>query len=95
MLKLVDPNHVPATPKSWRTTHNGQDYRLPWNSSEPWMTFRARVKTFAATNGIPVPTDEQIEDFMCQQMPQGWCTGEATYRAPAPPRTGCSSCGRR
>lgn len=94
-LRFLDPNRIPSVPKSYRYSHNGHEFRIPWNTNIPWHSFYSTVRSFQERNNHPVSSVEQVEDMICSQLPKGWCTGDATYRAPAPRPRGCSACGRR
>lgn len=97
-MKFIDPNHLPASPKSWRATINGRQYHVSWHNSWNWSQFYSEVVKMSESNNIPVPTEEQVQDFVCRQLPRGWCTGDPNYHRPpaiTSRRAGCSSCGRR
>lgn len=94
-MKFINRNHLPATPKAWRATINGRQYKVSWHPSWSWEQFYEEVKKMSETNSIPVPSPDEVENFICRQLPKGWCTNEPNhFRPPAlPRRTGC--CGRR
>lgn len=96
MRRFINPAHVPSVPKSWRTTHNNQVYRVPWNSGVPWESFYSQVRAFTERNSLPVPSEAEVEDMICGQLASGWCTSDVNYhRPPQIARKGCSACGRR
>jgi hypothetical protein len=95
-LRFNDAGHLPATPKSFKYTYNGAEYRIPWSNSVPWGSFYSQVRGFQERNKHPVSTMEEVENYICSQLPSGWCSGAAVYRPqPARPAGGCKSCGRR
>lgn len=96
MMKFLQPGSVSATPKSWRSTVNGKDYRIPWDPRNSFQQFVATVQAFTQANNLPVPSADELEDMMCRQLPRGHCSGGDIHRPP-PIRAvqPCSSCGRR
>lgn len=94
-MRLLNVNHVPSSPKSYTYEHQGKPYRIPWNNSIPWHSFYSSVKSFQERNGHAVSSPEQVEAYICTQIPKGWCTGSTEYRPSAPAQKPCSACGRR
>lgn len=94
-MRFRDQNRVPATPKSYRYIFNGEEYRVAWPPTVPWHSFYNTVKTFQERNGHTVSSVEAVEDYICRQIPSGWCVGNDVYRPPAPARKPCGTCGRR
>lgn len=96
MRRLKDSNHVPATPKSYVHV-NG--HKMGWPASLPWQTFVSQVIAYATRNGIKVPTEADIHEQICRQIPANWCVEEGTvgYASVRQPRKsgGCKSCGGR
>lgn len=73
-MPLRNRNHVPVTPKFWRDT--GRGIRIQWRSeSESFDTFYARVRAFYDANSFPSPSETDVENELCQQLPKSWCDG--------------------
>jgi hypothetical protein len=95
-MKFKNPNHLPGTPKSWSTRDkDGKPHRVEWHPTLPWGSFYSHVVKYSEINNLAVPTMEEVENHVCQQLAQGWCTGDMNYRPPARVPTPCKSCGRR
>lgn len=97
-MKFINPDHLPAVPKSWRATISGRQYRVAWENSWHWNQFYSEVVKMSEANSIPVPSEDEVEAYICRQLPKGWCTGDPNFHRPptiTTRRAGCSSCGRR
>lgn len=98
MLRLLDRKHVPAVPKSYRFGPSS----IPWLPRETFEAFYNKIFRFAKANGHDVPTEADVEEAICVQIPKAWCTNlpknSRTHVVPPRPertRGGCKSCGRR
>jgi hypothetical protein len=98
-MKLKNRNQVSLAPKLWKAP-NG--HRISWLSGhELWGAFVAKVNAYCAQNGFTPPSEAQLEDIICSQLPKRDCVdpnahwhvpnvqGEALARA-----GGCRTCGR-
>lgn len=96
MALLNDLHHIPSTPKSFGgVLANGQPFRIPWDSSQvPYGGFYSKVVKFHTDNNLPVPTTEQVQTHICQQIPASWCNGGQNFSRPAPVKKPCKTCGR-
>lgn len=104
MKRIKNVNHVPVAPKHWKDPING--FKMNWNSATvPFLTFLGQIEQYWAANhpGDPMPSREQIENELCQQMPAWACVGQGYHhpvsenaRASSGGRSGgCRSCGKR
>jgi hypothetical protein len=99
MLRFKNRAHVSVTPKFWQSP-TGK--RIEWRADTVMFNqFVALVWSYCDQNGIERPTEEALEDLMCQQSPARDCTGDANYHQPvsqkrvASGRSGeCKTCGR-
>lgn len=101
MKRLIDPNHVSAVPKCHTDPSNG--HKIFWDSVRfPFPFFLNQVRNYYAGNNREAPSDAELQNEICNQLP-GWnCTGDPNYHAPsrthaAPSQRsgGCKSCGKR
>jgi len=98
--RFINPNGLQRIPRSyWGFLPNGEKFRIPWdNGIQTWESYYATVKSTLLANGVNnIPSEEEIQTFMCNQVNQG-CTGEPPDFTPVytqPQTGGCSSCGKR
>ena len=65
-------------PRSWAYPNR----KLSWDSGkELFETFYARVKAYGENNSLPVPSPEELEDYLCRQSAGRECTGSENYHA--------------
>lgn len=99
-MKLNNRDIVPCVPKGWRDQQTKAFISWPCNAS--FDSFYAKVKGFTEANHLHVPTEAEVEEAICRQLPKTWCDGTnaLAHQKPPPLKTprggGCRSCsGRR
>ena len=63
---------MPSLPRSYQgRASERQSVRLLWDSATvEWSNYANSVRSFLASNGVTnLPSDEVIQDFMCQGAP--------------------------
>lgn len=99
-MRFINPDYMNCMPRSYRgTLPNGSPFRLLWDGcTVRWANYYASVVKFMQDNGAPVPSEEDVQDFMCRSAPQG-CTADTSFHAQPnshqPSFQPCSTCGKR
>ena len=96
-MRLLSRNQVPWTPKSIKIGSTP----IRWENKETFERFYDKLKAFGEANGLPVPTELEVEEAICKQIPRAWCSDKPinartrNIETPKPRRPGCRTCGRR
>lgn len=98
MARIKNRNSIPSVPIYWRSP---KDVPVEWRTAtEPFDTWVRKVWEFCDGNQIPRPTEDELDQLACRQLPSWACDGNRealgnatvnignTGRAP-----GCRSCG--
>lgn len=99
MAKLNNRYQVPSIPIFW--VHGKT--RIEWRPSDAtfydWIN---AVWKFCDGNGIPRPSEDELDATACRQIPTSYCSGGSQRHIVARPSHhvvgrsgGCSSCGGR
>lgn len=98
MAKLLNRYKLPSIPIFW--THGKT--RIEWRPSQTtFYDWANAVYAFCDGNGIARPTEDQLDEMACRQIPSGYCTGGGQRHVASPTHTtlgrsgGCGSCGGR
>lgn len=98
MPKLLNRFKLPSIPIFW--THGKT--RIEWRPAQAtFYQWAEAVWAFCDGNGInPRPTEDQLDELACRQIPTGYCNGTARHIVARTSHTvgrsgGCSSCGGR
>lgn len=99
MPKLINRYKLPSIPIFW--THGKT--RIEWRPAQTtFYQWVAAVHAFCEGNGInPKPTEDQLDELACRQIPTGYCNRTARHIVARPQHTtvgrsgGCGSCGAR
>lgn len=97
-MRFQNPNGLQRIPRSYfGTLPNGQSFRILWdNAIQSWESYYDGLRKTLESNGVsPIPSAEDVQDFMCQHVTQG-CVGQPPDELPrqaVQPSGGCASCG--
>jgi len=99
MAKLNNRYKVPSIPIFW--THDKT--RIEWRpSTATFYQWVQAVWAFCDGNGLARPTEDQMDELACTQIPSTYCNGGNARHIVARPQHatvqrsgGCGSCGGR
>lgn len=91
MALLRNKSHQPQQ-LYWKPS--GGQLTVWWTEAKSYEAFYGEVVTACQRNGWPVPSDADVQNYICQQLPRSWCTEEPgrAMAAGQPGQQGCSHC---
>lgn len=92
MPLLKNKSHQPMQ-LYWKPS--GGQLTVWWTESKSYETFYNEIVTACQRNGWDVPSDADVQNYVCGQLPRGWCTEDGHTSANPPQQQGCSHCGGR
>lgn len=91
LLKTKDHHPQPCYWKEPVTSVN-----INWTPQKSWAAFYQECVQFCERNGQPIPSDADVQAFVCKQLAPGWCSSTPNFQpVPEQGREGCATCGGR
>jgi hypothetical protein len=66
-----------------------------WTEKKSWAAFYAEIVAFCQRNNRPVPSDEDVQNFICKQLTGGWCYETGAFNPVEIGYQECTTCGGR
>jgi len=94
MARIKNRNSVPSIPVIWRSP---KDIPIQWRTAtEPFDSWVKRIWVFCDGNQIARPTEDDLDQLACTQLPSWACDGNRQALGNATVNTGrsggCASC---